>query len=31
MWYADATLAALAAMCNLPIREAKMGARAVAV
>jgi predicted MFS family arabinose efflux permease len=24
MWYADATLAAIAALCNLPIREARM-------
>jgi predicted MFS family arabinose efflux permease len=24
MWYADAALAALAALCNLPIREARI-------
>ena len=29
MWYADATLATLAALCNLPIREARMPPRAV--
>jgi predicted MFS family arabinose efflux permease len=30
MWYADAVLAAIAALCNLPIREERMGQPAAA-